>query len=396
MKIPKIRDNGQWIIPRTYVRSGGVWVLVDNFIRNAGDWDNIPFLTNVVELATTLTPLTGGSQYGKSVAIGNGRIVVGAPGYNYDDSPVTNSGLVYVYDTNGNQITTITNNKNPAQDTRFGVSVAVGSNIIAVGANREDNSKGAVYIYDLNGNFIRRLQPSSTVGNFGLSVAIGEGFLGAPILVVGNSLVSTNKIYIYYINSDYDETIFTTSDYTVATKVAIGNGKIVVGNGGSGTTGMVNIFDTLGIGRILLYGYGSTRFGSSVAVGNNLIVIGASDDDTQSNNNGAVYVYDLSGSFIRQIFPSDRSAFLGFGNSVAVSDNRIVVGTFGAKLFQFKLDGTELGSILDPDPASIEDWTTSISAGEGKIVVGSPNNWFFGTPSSAELAGPPGSVYLLS
>ena len=65
-------------------------------------------------------------------------------------------------------------------------------------------------------------------------------------------------------------------------------------------------------------------------------------------------------------------------------------------MFQFKLDGTELGSILHPDPASIEDWTTSISAGEGKIVVGSPNNWFFGTPSSAELAGPPGSVYLLS
>ena len=38
MRIPKIRDNGQWIIPRTYVRSGGAWILVDNFIRNAGDW----------------------------------------------------------------------------------------------------------------------------------------------------------------------------------------------------------------------------------------------------------------------------------------------------------------------------------------------------------------------
>lgn len=396
MRTIKIRSNNNWIIPRTYIRVGGVWVLSSNYVRYLGDWDNIPLLTNIIELATTLTPLTGGSQYGKSVAIGNGRIVVGSPGYNYDDFPVTNSGLIYVYDTNGNQITTITNNKNPAQDTRFGISVAVGSNIIAVGANREDNSKGAVYIYDLNGNFIRRLQPSSTVGNFGISVAIGEGFLGAPILVVGTDLLSTNQIYTYDINSDYAENILTTTDYRVATKVAIGNGKIVVGNNGSGTTGTVNIFDTLGIGRIPLYGYGSTGFGYSVAVGDNIIVIGAPYDDTRSNNNGAVYVYSLSGSFIRQIFASDTSAFLGFGNSVAVSDNRIVVGTFGAKLFQFKLDGTELGSILDPDPASIEDWTTSISAGEGKIVVGSPNNWVFGTPSSAELAGPPGSVYLLS
>ena len=391
MRTIKIRDNNNWIIPRTYVRIGGVWVLSSNYVRYLGDWDNIPLLTNIIGLATTLTPLTGGSQYGKSVAIGNGRIVVGAPTYNYDDFPVTNSGLIYVYGTNGNQITTITNNKNPAQDTRFGISVAVGSNIIAVGANREDNSKGAVYIYDLNGNFIRRLQPSSTVGNFGISVAIGDG-----MLVVGTDLVSTNQVYTYNINSNYAENILTTTDYRVATKVAIGNGKIVVGNDGSGTTGTVNIFNTNGTGRIALSQGGSIGFGYSIAVGGDVIVIGAPYNDTQSNNNGTVYVYSLSGSFIRQIFTSDTSAFLGFGNSVAISDNRIVVGTFGAKLFQFKLDGTELGSILDPDPASIEDWTTSISAGEGKIVVGSPNNWAFGTPSQSELAGPPGSVYLLS
>ena len=388
MRTIKIRDNNNWIIPSTYIRVGGVWALSNNYVRYLGDWDNIPLLTNIIELATTLTPLTGGSQYGKSVAIGNGRIVVGAPGYNYDDFPVTNSGLIYVYDTNGNQITTITNNKNPAQDTRFGISVAMGSNIIAVGANREDNSKGEVYIYDLNGNFIRRLQPSSTVGNFGISVAIGEGFLGAPILVVGTDLLSTNQIYTYDINSDYAENILTTTDYRVATKVAIGNGKIVVGNNGSGTTGTVNIFDTLGIGRIPLYGYGSTGFGYSVAVGDNIIVIGAPYDDTRSNTNGAVYIYNLNGTLIRKIFASDTSAFLAFGYSVAVSDSRIVVGTGGAKLFQFKLDGTELGSKIDPNPDSDEVWTTSISAGEGKIVVGSKGTTGFGKP--------PGSVYLLS
>jgi hypothetical protein len=391
MKIPKIRDAGQWIIPNTYIRVGGVWVLVDNFIRYAGDWDNIPLLANIIELATTLTPLTGGSQYGESVAIGNGRIVAGASGYNYSYS-VANSGLVYVYDTNGNQITTITNNKNPAQDTRFGISVAVGSNIIAVGANREDNSEGAVYIYDLNGNFISRLQPSPPdSANFGLSVAIGDG-----MLVVGTSLNTTNQVYTYNINSNYAENILITSNYTVATKVAIGNGKIVVGNSGFGSFGIVNVFNTDGTGRIALSQGGSTGFGYSIAVGENVIVIGAPYDDTQSNTNGKAYIYNLSGTLIAQIFASDTSTFLGFGYSVAVSDNRIVVGTSGAKLFQFTLNGTELGSILDPDPVSTEEWSYSVSAGEGKIVVGSPYAWFFGTPSSEELAGPPGSVYLLS
>ena len=391
MRIPKIRDNGQWIIPHTYVRSGGAWILVDNFIRNAGDWDNIPFLTNVVELATTLTPLTGGSQYGKSVAIGNGRIVAGAPTYNNPySSSATNSGLVYIYDTNGNQITTITNNKNPAQDTRFGVSVAVGSNIIAVGANREDPPgafippEGAVYIYDLNGNFIRRLQPSPPdSANFGISVAIGDG-----MLVVGTDLASTNQVYTYNINSNYAENILITSGGNVENEVAIGNGKIVVGNGGFASFGIVNIFNTDGTGRIVLGQGGSTGFGRSIAVGDNVIVIGAPYDDTLNNTNGAVYIYNLNGTLIRKIFASDTSAFLGFGYSVAVSDSRIVVGTFGAKLFQFKLDGTELGSILDPNPDSDEDWTTSISAGEGKIVVGSQGTTGFGMP--------PGSVYLLS
>ena len=93
MRTIKIRDNNNWIIPRTYVRIGGVWVLSSNYVRYLGDWDNIPLLTNIIGLATTLTPLTGGSQYGKSVAIGNGRIVVGAPGYNYSSS-AANSGLV--------------------------------------------------------------------------------------------------------------------------------------------------------------------------------------------------------------------------------------------------------------------------------------------------------------
>ena len=38
MRIVKIRDAGQWIIPNTYIRVGGVWVLANNYVRYLGDW----------------------------------------------------------------------------------------------------------------------------------------------------------------------------------------------------------------------------------------------------------------------------------------------------------------------------------------------------------------------
>ena len=55
MRIPKIRDNNQWIIPRTYVRIGGVWVLVNNYIRDAENWDNEVVVNEVVIYVTANT-----------------------------------------------------------------------------------------------------------------------------------------------------------------------------------------------------------------------------------------------------------------------------------------------------------------------------------------------------
>jgi hypothetical protein len=55
MRIPKIRDNGQWIIPRTYVRIGGVWVLVNNYIRDSGNWGDEVVLNELVIYITANT-----------------------------------------------------------------------------------------------------------------------------------------------------------------------------------------------------------------------------------------------------------------------------------------------------------------------------------------------------
>jgi hypothetical protein len=85
MRIPKIRDNGQWIIPRTYVRIGGVWVLVDNYIRDAGDWGNelVIYVTttttnlNVQTLFEATYPGSWASTAPKRLVINSG-VIVGA------------------------------------------------------------------------------------------------------------------------------------------------------------------------------------------------------------------------------------------------------------------------------------------------------------------------------
>jgi len=85
-------------------------------------------------------------DFGGSVAVGSGRIVVAAP---YDDDNGTDSGSAYIFDLDGNELSKITASDGAPGD-EFGESVAVGSGRIVVGATRDDDNgsnSGSVYIY---------------------------------------------------------------------------------------------------------------------------------------------------------------------------------------------------------------------------------------------------------
>ena len=58
-------------------------------------------------------------------------------------------------------------------------------------------------------------------------------------------------------------------------------------------------------------GAASDRFGFSVAVGENKIVVGAANDDS---NTGSVYVYNLDGTGQTKITASDGAANDAFGD----------------------------------------------------------------------------------
>ena len=68
------------------------------------------------------------------------------------------------------------------------------------------------------------------------------------------------------------------------------------------------------------------RFGWSVAVSSNRIVVGVPYEDTTASDAGSAYIFDIDGNELAKIQASDAGSGDRFGTAVAVSNSRIVVG----------------------------------------------------------------------
>jgi hypothetical protein len=328
--------------------------------------------------------------FGQSVAVGSGRIVVGSP---YDDDDGSLSGSAYIFDLDGNQLTKITASDAAAGDV-FGELVAVGSGRIVVGAYGDDDnggSSGSAYIYDLDGSNEVKITASDGAGGdrFGWSVAVGSGriVVGAYQDDVGSN-ANQGSAYIFDLDGNQLSKI-TASDGAVSDlfgySVAAGSGRIVVGaygdddNGGS--SGSAYIYDLDGSNEVKITasdGAANDYFGESVAVGSGRIVVGAYSDDDNATGSGSAYIFDLDGNQLTKITASDPAAFDYFGYSVAVGSGRIVVGAYqdddngssSGSAYIFDLDGNQLSKITASDGAADDDFGYSVAVGSGRIVVG--------------------------
>ena len=130
-------------------------------------------------------------EQNKSVAIGYGKIVAGAP--NHAAGGVSNTGAAYIYDIDGtNEIKLVASDA--ASSNFFGKSVAITSSKIYVGARNTSNG-GAVYSYDHDGTNELKITASDSVAGdaFGWSVATNGSKLvvGAPFGNGGRGAVYT-------------------------------------------------------------------------------------------------------------------------------------------------------------------------------------------------------------
>jgi len=79
-------------------------------------------------------------------------------------------------------------------------------------------------------------------------------------------------------------------------------------------------------------GAASDWFGTSVAVGGTVAVVGASGDDDAGSGSGSAYIYERDGSAWApraKLVPADGAAEDSFGIAVAVSGDTVIVGAYG-------------------------------------------------------------------
>lgn len=303
--------------------------------------DGIPFLWGSGDQTTAPTvnaiayASDGASNdyYGISVAVGNGRIIVGAP---RDDDNGSSSGSAYILDLGGNQITKIKPSDGAASD-EFGTSVAIGNGRIVVGSYLDDDNgtdSGSAYIFNLDGTQLAKIKPSDggVLDYFGEAVAIGSGRIVVGMYGDDDNGLNSGAAYIFSLSG----------------------------------TQLAKIKPSDGVA--------SDVFGTVVSVGSGRIIASSYFDDDNGSNSGSAYIFDLSGSQLAKIKASDGAADDYFGYSVSIGCGRVVVGApyhgDGGAIYIFDLDGVQLKKINPPDAFTFL-FGIDLCVGSGRILVAS-------------------------
>jgi len=127
-----------------------------------------------------------------------GRIAINASkvliGDNKDGTNGSSSGAAFVYNLDGTNEFKITPS-DAVSGQSFGISVGIGTNKLAVGANNDGSpAVGAVYLYDLDGTNELKITPSDSVAGskFGTHIDIIE-----DKIVIGAEGANGGAVYVY-------------------------------------------------------------------------------------------------------------------------------------------------------------------------------------------------------
>ena len=316
---------------------------------------------NDIQCLNKITANDGNSydNFGWSVAISNNIIVVGSP---YADDQGASAGSAYVFQMNNStmewhQTTELIVNDSDGFD-YFGHSVAVSDNIIVVGAPGADVHSGSVYIFEKNSSTMDWYETTKLVANdaadydrFGHSVAVSHNVIVVGAIRDDDQGTSSGSAYVFEKNSSTFEwhqvTKLIGNDTNAydsfGVSVSVSNNVIVVGvPGHDDDLGSAYVFEkknntTEWYQTWKLGDNDAHRFGSSVVVSNDIIVVGAPADGMWGFSDaepGRGYIFKKNSSttewyLITKFMANDATSSDYFGYSVAVSNNVVVAGAYG-------------------------------------------------------------------
>jgi len=294
--------------------------------------------------------------FGQSVAISGDYAIVGAVD---EDEGGTDAGAAYVFHRTAG-ITWDTGTKIMASDAeandQFGISVATSGDYVLVGAYNEDingTDAGAAYIFQRTGENTwkagAKILASDTAAgdNFGMSVSLSGDYtiIGAYHEDPG-SLSNAGSAYVY----QYDPPVAgklsafdADSNDSFGISVAISGDYVIAGapnedaestNGGAAYLFHrtdANNWDT-GTKITASDIQSSDVFGSSVAISGDYAIAGAPNEDAGGTNAGAAYVFHRTGANTwdmgTKIVAYDAQDYDYFGSSVAISGDYTIVGAY--------------------------------------------------------------------
>ena len=253
--------------------------------------------------------IQSGDRFGQSVGIDGDRAVVGAPlqeSLNNSNVSITDGGWAHAYSSgsSGWSYDEFLAVSDPQEKGRLGESVAIASRTAVVGAPSyyEVTDPGKVIIAAKGGisnSWAIKFTETGDEDNdyLGTSVAIDDGIAVAGALGIKiNTVIDAGKAFVYTRDSnDQDSGVW-------SEEAALDPGANV------------------GIGNL------GNRFGSSVAVHDGAIVVGSQGEESYK---GAAYVFTKNNnawSRVARLTASTREVGDGFGGTVAIDGDTIVVG----------------------------------------------------------------------
>ena len=340
----------------------------------------------------------GGGWYNGSFslnrsAIGNDRIVIGDNlFYDYDASITgiagTYMGAAYLFDINGNPLRQI-NAPDTVNNDSFGQVVEIHSGKIIIGDPRYSGThddQGAVYVFDTDGTLERRITLSSPA----------EDDWWPQAMAADNGKIftsdSNNNVYIHNLDGT-GEIKITSSSLTNSGNGAFGDFPIAAGNGkfAVGDYGNAYIFNQDGTGEInLVESSASGYYGDSVAIGGNkLFVTDPYHENSNGDEIGAVYSYDLDGTNRNVIVTTDALEYV-FEETYNAYDVQLVASDdyvwYGAQnydynnltgvVYRWDIDGSNNVRIDPPsdDNGHYYGQMISVDKNSGKFIVGDGDN----------------------
>jgi hypothetical protein len=311
-------------------------------------------------------------QFGKSVAISGDTIVVGADEDRVEANFTQGSAYVFQRNTGGTdcwgEIKKLTASDGAADD-RFGCSVSISGDTIVVGAYWDDiglnDFQGSAYVFERNNGGTDNW---GEVKNINASDGAEDDWFGYSVSISGDTVV----VGVY--------------SYDVGANINQGSAYVYErNNGGTDNWGEVKRLTASD-------GAQGDRFGGSVSIFGNTVVVGARYDDVGANDTqGSAYVFQRNNGGadnwgeVKKVTGGDSVQYDRFGWSVSIFGDTVVVGATedevggndnqgSAYVFQRNTGGIdnwgEIKKLTASDGEALDNFGFSVSIYNDTIVVG--------------------------